>query len=107
MRGAKGALAASRPRAQHTGVMAGREMTTMGPQGEAGGRAHYGRGLALRNLMLAGLAALLAAACTPTVKLQAPDEPITINLNIQADVRVRIEEAAQQDIESNPDIFGE
>ncbi len=55
-------------------------------------------------LVLAGLA---VAACTPTVQLQAPKEPITINLNIQADVRVRIEEAAQKDIESNPDIFGE
>jgi len=51
--------------------------------------------------------ALAVAACTPTVQLQAPKEPITINLNIQADVRVRIEEAAQKDIESNPDIFGE
>ncbi len=49
----------------------------------------------------------LGAACTPTVQLQAPKEPITINLNIQADVRVRIEEAAQKDIESNPDIFGD
>jgi hypothetical protein len=53
------------------------------------------------------LGGLAAAACTPTVQLKAPEEPITINLNIQADVRVRIEEAAQQDIESNPDIFGE
>jgi len=63
--------------------------------------------VATRTLLLAGFVALAAAACTPTVKLQAPDEPITINLNIQADVRVRIEEAAQKDIESNPDIFGE
>lgn len=58
--------------------------------------------LVLPTLMAAGL----LAACTPTVQLQAPKEPITINLNIQADVRVRIEEAAQQDIQSNPDIFG-
>ena len=56
---------------------------------------------------LLGLAGLAVAAGTPTVQLQAPKEPITINLNIQADVRVRIEEAAQKDIESNPDIFGE
>lgn len=60
-----------------------------------------------RVVLAAGLAVLGAAACTPTVQLQAPKEPITINLNIQADVRVRIEEAAQQDIENNPDIFGE
>ncbi len=55
-------------------------------------------------LMVAGLA---AAACTPTVQLQAPKDPITINLNIQADVRVKIEEAAQKDIDANPDIFGD
>lgn len=61
-----------------------------------------------RRTALLGVLALtgLAAACTPTVQLQAPKDPITINLNIQADVRVRIEEAAQQDINANPDIFG-
>ncbi len=55
-------------------------------------------------LIAAGFA---IAACTPTVQLQAPKDPITINLNIQADVRVRIEEAAQKDISANPDIFGD
>jgi hypothetical protein len=60
-----------------------------------------------RRLALIALGGLAAAACTPTVQLKAPEEPITINLNIQADVRVKIEEAAEQDIASNPDIFGE
>lgn len=52
------------------------------------------------------LAALLTA-CTPTVQVAAPKEPITINLNIKldADVRVRLEEAAKKDIETNPGIF--
>ncbi len=47
------------------------------------------------------------AACTPTVAVQAPKEPITINLNIKldADVRVRLEEQAQEDIKKNPEIF--
>lgn len=53
------------------------------------------------------LALLLLAACTPKVQLEAPKEPITINMNIQADVRVRIEDAAQKDIAANPDIFPE
>jgi hypothetical protein len=60
-----------------------------------------------RRLALLALGGLAVAACTPTVQLKAPEEPITINLNIQADVRVRIEEAAEKDIASNPDIFGE
>lgn len=55
--------------------------------------------------MLVALLAM-ASACTPRVQLEAPKEPITINLNITADVRVRIEEAAKDDIENNPDIFG-
>ena len=50
-------------------------------------------------------AALVAVACQPTVKVEAPKDPITINLNIQADVRVTLEEAAKKDIEANPDVF--
>jgi hypothetical protein len=50
---------------------------------------------------------LLLGACQPTVKVEPPPEPITINLNIKldAEVRVKLEEQAQEDIESNPDIF--
>ena len=53
------------------------------------------------------LAALPLAACQPTVQLQAPEDPIVINLNvkIEQEVRVRIEESADRDIETNPDIF--
>ena len=56
--------------------------------------------------MLFGLS---LAACQPTVQVEAPKEPITINLNINldADVRLRIEEQAEENIENNPDIFGE
>jgi hypothetical protein len=53
-------------------------------------------------LNLPPLVPLLAitAACSPTVRLQAPTEPITINLNIKldADVRLRVEEKAKQDV---------
>lgn len=46
-------------------------------------------------------------ACTPTVRVEAPREPITINLNVRldADVRVRLEEQAREDIRENPGIF--
>jgi hypothetical protein len=57
---------------------------------------------------LAGALGLLAlAACQPAVRVQAPKEPITINLNVKldAEVRVKLEEQAQEDIEKNPDIF--
>lgn len=47
------------------------------------------------------------AGCEPTVKVVAPSEPITINLNIKldADVRVRVEDKAKEDIAANPDVF--
>ncbi len=46
-------------------------------------------------------------ACQPTVRVEGPREPITINLNVKidADVRVRLEEQADEDIEKNDDIF--
>ena len=61
-----------------------------------------------RHTALAGILFCLAAtACTPTVQVAAPKEPITINLNVRldAEVRVKIEEAAEKDISENPDIF--
>jgi hypothetical protein len=58
-------------------------------------------------LSAVALAGGLIVACQPTVKVEAPPEPITINLNIKldAEVRLKIEEQAQEDIQSNPDIF--
>ncbi len=52
---------------------------------------------------LGAIALLLCSiACTPTVKVEAPKEPITINLNIKldADVRLRVEEKAKEDVGS-------
>ncbi len=50
------------------------------------------------------LALPLVAVCTPRVVVEAPKEPITINLNIKldADIRLQIEEQAKQDVETNP-----
>lgn len=47
---------------------------------------------------------LVLSACEPTVRVEAPREPITINLNIKldADVRLKIEEEAKQDVRTNP-----
>ena len=48
---------------------------------------------------------LALAACTPTVKVEAPKEPITINLNVKADVVVTLKETAREDIQANPGVF--
>ncbi|MEM6626875.1 MAG: YnbE family lipoprotein [Pseudomonadota bacterium] len=47
------------------------------------------------------------SACAPTVKVQAPDKPITINLNVKIDqeVRVRLDKDIEDLIADNPDIF--
>ena len=62
-----------------------------------------GRKLSVQ-VIVAILALLLVAACTPRIVVEAPKEPITINLNIKldADIRLQIEEQAKQDVETNP-----
>ncbi len=50
-----------------------------------------------QSLAAAVLAGLRQAACQPTVKIEAPQEPITINLNIKldADIRLKFDEQAE------------
>jgi len=56
------------------------------------------------GVVLGMLPLILLAACEPTIRIEAPKEPITINLNIKldADVRVRLEEQAEKDVDTNP-----
>ena len=57
--------------------------------------------------LLIGIFPILACACTPTVRIAAPTEPITINLNVKIDpeVRVRLDKEVEDLITSNPDLF--
>jgi hypothetical protein len=60
----------------------------------------------LRTLRLAvALAAL--AACTPKVAVEAPKEPITINMNIKIEheIRVKVDKELDQAFDKNSDIF--
>ncbi|MEM6415867.1 MAG: YnbE family lipoprotein [Pseudomonadota bacterium] len=56
-----------------------------------------------------GCAAIMLGALSAcaTVKVEAPDEPIEINLNvnIQQEVRFKIEREIEDLIAENPDIF--
>ncbi len=47
--------------------------------------------------------AVLAAACTPTVKVEVA--PINIYAKLDADVRVRLDREVQDLIRNNPDLF--
>ncbi len=53
------------------------------------------------------LMALGLAACQPTVKVEAPDKPIVINLNIkiEQEVRVKIDRELDEAFADNPSIF--
>ncbi len=61
-----------------------------------------------KNIMVVMGCAALCAACTPTVKVEAPDKPIEINMNIkiEQEVRVRVEKDLDKQIMANPDLFG-
>lgn len=61
----------------------------------------------MKKTGIALMIAVLLAACTPTVKLEAPDKPIEINLNVKIEQHVKIEIAkdVQQAISKNKDIF--
>lgn len=64
--------------------------------------------MAGRTARLPVLALLAAAACTPTVKIEAPDKPIEINLNvrIEQEVRVKLERDVDAAIRNDPSLFG-
>jgi hypothetical protein len=53
-------------------------------------------------LILIGL-----AGCNPTVKVEAPDKPIEINLNVKIEqhVKVEIQQDVKKAIAKNKDIF--
>jgi hypothetical protein len=61
--------------------------------------------VSLRPALLGLLLAL--AACQHKVQIEAPKEPIVINLNvkIEQEVRVKVEDDVEELFETNEDIF--
>tara|TARA_R110002167_G_scaffold144413_7_gene334729 strand:- start:8706 stop:8870 length:165 start_codon:yes stop_codon:yes gene_type:complete len=53
------------------------------------------------------LAALALSACTPTVQVAMPNEPITINLNIKIEheIRVKVERELDDMFSDDSDLF--
>lgn len=59
--------------------------------------------------MIFGIGMILAlGACSPTVKVQAPDKPIEINMNIkiEQEVRVKVEKDLEDMFAEDPELFG-
>lgn len=54
-----------------------------------------------------GALVLALGACQPTVKIEAPDKPIEINLNvkIEQEVRVKVDRELDDLLAQNPEIF--
>jgi hypothetical protein len=63
------------------------------------------KSLSLQMLIPAMLLGL--PACQPTVKVEAPEKPIVINLNvkIEQEVRVKIERDVEELLKSQPELF--
>lgn len=63
--------------------------------------------MAASRTLLGATILLAAAACEPTVRLQAPIEPITINLNIkiEQEVRIKVERDLEQLFETDKKLF--
>jgi len=61
----------------------------------------------IQFIVLIGVISLIEA-CSPTVKVQAPDKPIEINLNIkiEQEVRIKIEKDLDDMFKEDPDLFG-
>jgi hypothetical protein len=60
-------------------------------------------------MALASLAGIVTAACQPRVALEAPKDPIVINLNVKVEheVRVKIDKELEDVFEKNPELFGQ
>jgi len=50
---------------------------------------------------------LFAVGCTPTVKVEAPDKPIEINMNINIkhEILIRVEKEVEEMFEEEEDLF--
>ena len=50
---------------------------------------------------------MMLSSCTPTVKVEAPDKPLEINLNVKVDhkITVKVDKDLEKVMENNDDIF--
>jgi hypothetical protein len=61
----------------------------------------------LRAAALLAIGAAALIACQPTVKVEAPDKPIVINLNIkiEQEVRVKVDREVEDLLKKQPNLF--
>ena len=61
----------------------------------------------MRTTAFLAIATAALTACQPTVKVEAPDKPIVINLNIkiEQEVRVKVDKEVEDLLKKQPDLF--
>ena len=61
----------------------------------------------MKTAILGLVSACIFAGCSPTVKVEAPEKPIEINLNvkIQHEIRIRVEKDLEELFKDEDDIF--
>ena len=60
-------------------------------------------GGAMNRLIILSAILFLAVACTPTVKVEAPDKPIEINMNINIkhEILIKVEKQVEELLEND------
>ena len=61
----------------------------------------------MKKILPMVLALILMGGCTPTIQVQAPSEPIEINLNvkIEHEIRIKVDKDLEDLFEDESDIF--
>ena len=61
----------------------------------------------MQKTLLLLVMGLFLVSCTPTVKVEAPDKPITINLNvkIEHEIRVKVEKELEDVLSEDSGLF--
>lgn len=61
----------------------------------------------MAKLLFTGIALILLTACNPTVTVEAPKEPIEINLNVKIEhhIRVQVDKELDDLFDEESDLF--
>lgn len=61
----------------------------------------------MNRTWLLAITVLVCAACNPTVKVEAPDKPIEINLNVRIEhsIRVKVDEELEDMFSEDSELF--
>lgn len=64
-------------------------------------------GATMKSIFLLAVLSLALAGCNPTVKVEAPDKPIEINLNvkIEHEIRLQVDKELEGLFEDESDVF--